>query len=103
MVASVKMPPIEVPLPRYRKLMFSFDINVFLNACHYHVTIGNFPSCNYFDFVKTFMATLGKRGKWVPCKHLYYIFCRGMHYNPKLDMCIHQPILSFDKVSCLLA
>jgi len=82
--------------------VFSIDTNVPPNACHYHVAIRDFPSCNYFDFVKMSMVAFGKRGKWVPCKHLYYIFYHVVHYNPKLDMCIHQPTLSFDKVSCLL-
>jgi hypothetical protein len=101
MVAFVKMPPTEVRFLEYGKV-FSIDINVLLNAHHYHVTIGNFPSCSYLDFVKMSMAALSKRGKWVACKHLYYIFCHVMHCNPKLDVCIHQPTLSFDEVSRLL-
>jgi len=101
-VASVKMPPTKVPLLGYGKV-FLIDNDVLPNAHHYHVTIGDFPSCNYLDFVKMFMAALSKRGKWVPCKHLYYIFYHVMHCNPKLDVCIHQPTLSFDEVSCLLA
>ncbi len=83
-------------------MFFVIETDVPPNVCHYQLTIGDFPNCKYFDFVKMFMIALGKRGRWVYYKHLYYIFFHVMHCNPKLDVCIHKPTLSFDEVSSML-
>jgi hypothetical protein len=43
----------------------------------YEVTIGVFPNCTCPDFL--FMLTnFKKRGKCVPCKHLYFIYKNRM-------------------------
>jgi hypothetical protein len=40
----------------------------------YMITIGSFPecSCNYFKNMAA--KSLGKRGQWTNCKHLYFVF-----------------------------
>jgi hypothetical protein len=37
----------------------------------YRGTIGDIPHCTCLDFTKIFSHALGKKGKWVYCKHLY--------------------------------
>jgi hypothetical protein len=37
------------------------------------VTISNFLACTCIDFVLMMKGSLGAQGKWVHCKHLYYI------------------------------
>jgi hypothetical protein len=49
-----------------------------------------------------FTISLGKKGKWMLCKYIYWIFCHVVHYNHELDICIHQPTLNFDEVITLL-
>jgi hypothetical protein len=60
----------DVPLPDYGKIK-TIEIRFFANSHQYQVTIGKFPSCNYIDFINMTRTTLGKSGKWVPCKHIY--------------------------------
>jgi hypothetical protein len=43
------------------------------NKKQYEVTIGNFPAYTYMDFVTMVSSSLGKQGKWVPCKHMDYV------------------------------
>ncbi len=43
------------------------------NNRQYEVTIVNFPTCTYMDFVTMNSSSMGKQGKWVPCKHMYYV------------------------------
>ena len=40
----------------------------------YHVIIGNMFYCTCPDFTKISSHALRKKGKWVYCKHLYYVF-----------------------------
>jgi hypothetical protein len=70
MVAIVKLLIMDVPLLGYGKII-TIEIGVLANLHQYQVTIGNFPSCNCLDFINMSTSTLGKRGKWVPCKHIY--------------------------------
>jgi hypothetical protein len=65
-------PPLEVPPPRYGwiyKILSSQN----LNKKQYEITIGNFPTCICLDFIATMSNLLGWWGKWVPCKHMYYV------------------------------
>ena len=39
----------------------------------YHVTIGNIPYCTCLNFTKMSSQPLEKKGKWLYCKHLYYL------------------------------
>jgi hypothetical protein len=65
-------PPLEVPPPRYRwiyKILFGQNPN----KKQYEITIGNFPTCICLDFIALMSCSLGWWGKWVLCKHMYYI------------------------------
>ena len=68
----------------------------------YRVTLGNFPSCTCLHFTGMASASLGKRGKYVNCKHLYYIFRYLCKVDLKKDKFIHAPSLSMDEVMNLL-
>lgn len=59
-----------IPYPGYG-IVISFDCG---NDNIYHITINTFPQCSCTDFVKMSAASLGKKGQWVNCKHMYYIF-----------------------------
>jgi hypothetical protein len=43
------------------------------NHKQYEVMISDYPACNCVDFASMMALSLGKRGPWVPYKHLYYI------------------------------
>ncbi len=45
----------------------------------YEMTIGNFPTYICNDFTTMMACSLGGHGKWVHCKHLYYILQSVMY------------------------
>ena len=54
---------------------FGVIINNMSKACiAYCVIIGDIVQCMCPDFTKMSFQALGKKGKWVNCKHLGYIF-----------------------------
>jgi hypothetical protein len=101
MVSTVKLSVMDDPPLDYEKII-TIKTRILTNSHQYQVMIGNFPSCNCPNFINVSTSALGNKGKWVPCKHIYWIFCHVVHCNPKLDICIHQPTLSFDEVFILL-
>jgi hypothetical protein len=68
----------------------------------YQITINHFHECTCPDFLNMAVASLGKRGQYVNCKHLYYIFRYFYKMNCHDDKFIHPPSLSFTKVKELL-
>jgi hypothetical protein len=87
MVTSVKMPLIKVPLLGYGKV-FSIEIDhIPPNARHYQVTIGNFPSCSYLDFVKMSMVALCKRGNGCLATSLLHLL--SCHALESQIGCVH--------------
>jgi hypothetical protein len=64
-------PPLEVSLLDMDKFIRLYLAKI--QTKKYEVTIGNFPACICLDFVVTISNLLGQRGKWVPCKHMYYV------------------------------
>ena len=68
----------------------------------YRVTIGDMPHCTCPDFIKMSSQSLGKKNKWVYCKHVYYVFrilCK-VDYNS--DKFIHASTYSYNEVMRLL-
>jgi hypothetical protein len=64
----------------------------------YVVSISSFPGCSCPDFKTMETTSLGRHRKWVPCKHLYYVFrwlCK-MDFNE--DSFIHAPTFSYNEV-----
>jgi hypothetical protein len=64
----------------------------------YLLTIGTFPSCNCPNFTVMVGKSLGKRGSWNNCKHLYYVFNIVCRLDPDEDVFIHAPSLSWNEV-----
>jgi hypothetical protein len=44
--------------------------------------------CFYFVFILS--SFIGKKGKYVPCKHLHFIFAKRMYFDPKVDIFVHK-------------
>lgn len=87
----------EVPDPGYGRVFTMISSASALQDRTYDITVFNFPNCTCPDF-----SSLGKRGKFIPCKHLYFIFLRRMVCDPKRDFFIHQATMSFNEVNTLL-
>ena len=68
----------------------------------HHVTISNFPACTCLSFTGMLSTSIGKRGKYSNCKHLYYIFRYLCKVDPKKHKFIHAPSFSMDEVMMLL-
>jgi hypothetical protein len=68
----------------------------------YRVTIGDIPHCTCPDFTKMSSQSLGKKGKWVYCKHLYYVFRFLCKVDYDSDKFIHAPTYSYNEVMRLL-
>jgi hypothetical protein len=68
----------------------------------YCVTIGDLPHCTCSDFTKMSSQSLGKKDKWVYCKHLYYMFrfLYKVHYDS--NKFIHAPMYSYNEVIRLI-
>jgi len=46
--------------------------------------------------------SIWKKGKYVACEHLYFMFAKGMSCDLKVDIFIHQPTLTWNEVYHLL-
>jgi hypothetical protein len=68
----------------------------------YLITIGTFPecSCEYFKDMAT--KSLGKRGGWTSCKHLYFVFIVIGSLKSERDAFIHAPTFNFNEVKQIL-
>jgi hypothetical protein len=65
----------------------------------YRATIGDMPLCICLDFTKISSHPLGRKGKWVHCKHLHYVF----RFQCKVDYkFIHTPTYFYNEVMQLL-
>lgn len=63
-------------------------------ASRYLLTIGQFPSCDCPSFKDMSQKSLGKRGAWTYCKHLYYIFINVCGLDPEVNIFMHAPSFS---------
>ena len=64
----------------------------------YCVTITDMPHGTCPDFTKISSQSLGKKMKWMYCKHLYYVFrflCKADYGNDKF---IHTPSFVFNRM-----
>jgi hypothetical protein len=68
----------------------------------YLITIGSFfeCSCQYFKNMAT--KSLGKRGQWANCKHVYFVFTVIGSLDSDRDAFIHAPSFSFNEVKLIL-
>ena len=68
----------------------------------YNITLCNFPSCTCPHYGSMNGTSIGKRGMYINCKHLYYIFRYLCKLDYKKDTFIHAPTLSWDEVKQVL-
>jgi hypothetical protein len=87
--------------PRFGCIIF-LDSGAPPKIQQYLITIGSFSdcSCEYFKDMAT--KSLGKRGGWASCKHLYFVFTIIGNLNSKRDAFIHAPSFSFNEVKQIL-
>ncbi len=76
-------------------------INSMLHDNFYEVIVGCYHACTCIDFISMLASSTGKEGKYVPCKHLYFIYAKRMNYDTN-NFFIHQPTLGWNEVHCLL-
>jgi hypothetical protein len=62
------------------------------------ITIGTFPECSCAFFKDMATQSLGRRGGWARCKHLYFVFTIIGSLKSKRDAFIHAPTFSFNEV-----
>jgi hypothetical protein len=68
----------------------------------YLVSIADFPQCTCPDFAKMLSLGVGKKGQWISCKHLYYVFRYLCKVDYTTDKFIHAPTFSYNEVMRLL-
>jgi hypothetical protein len=68
----------------------------------YFITIGSFPECSCQYFKDMASKSLGKRGQWTNCKHLYFVFTVIGSLDSVRDAFIHTPSFSFNEVKRIL-
>ncbi len=88
--------PTNVPFPGYGKI-YKIILGPTENCKQYEVIIGNFPTYTCIDFVLMMTCSLGIHGKWVHCKHLYYILQQVMLCG-LMKTFIHHPTWSWNEV-----
>ena len=90
-----------IPIPALGCIV-TFDSGIPPKVEHYSITIGQFPSCSCPFFREMSRKSLGKRGQWTSCKHLYYIFIVICGLDSESDVFIHAPSLSFNEIKHIL-
>jgi hypothetical protein len=90
-----------IPHPGYGCIV-TLNFGTPLKVQQYLITIGTFPecSCEYFKDMAT--KSLGKRGGWTSCKHLYFVFTVIGNLKSERDAFIHAPSFSFNEVKQIL-
>ncbi len=96
---AVVLPPIEVPPLTYGQI-YIISFNPPLSTKQFEVTIGNFHNCTCVDFITMMVGSLGGQGKWVHCKHFYFIL-QNVTYCGQTEPFIHFLTWSWDEVQPL--
>ena len=68
----------------------------------YTLSISSFPSCTCPYFKEMILKSLGGRGQWTYCKHLYFIFTVIYGLQGKVEPFLHAPSFSFNEVKRVL-
>ena len=68
----------------------------------YTLSISSFPSCTCPYFKEMILKSLGGRGQWAYCKHMYFIFTAICSLEGKVETFLHAPSFSFNKVKRVL-
>jgi hypothetical protein len=68
----------------------------------YQVTVSSHPECTCAAFKDMIIKFGSRRNSCLNCKHFYYIFVKVSNLDPKVNMFIHAPTFSFNKVKLIL-
>jgi hypothetical protein len=90
-----------IPHPGFRCII-SLDSGVLPKVQQDLITISSFPDCSYEYFKDMATKSLGKRGGWANCKHLYFVFTVIGSPNSERDAFIHAPSFSFNEMKQIL-
>jgi hypothetical protein len=90
-----------IPHPGF-ECIISLDSGVPPKVQQYLITIGSFLDCSCKYFKDKATKSLGKRGRWASCKHLYFVFTIIGSLNSERDAFIHAPSFSFNEVKQIL-
>ena len=90
---------IAIPCPSYRSIITIF----FKEGKTYLMFIVDIPYCDCTNFKRMSSLAMGKRGQWVSCKHLHYVF---IYVFVEVDYAtyefIHAPTSIYKKVRHLV-
>jgi hypothetical protein len=90
-----------IPHPGYGCIV-TLDSGAPPKVQQYLITIGTFPECSCAFFKDMATKSLGRRGGWASCKHLYFVFIVIGSLKSKRDAFIHAPTFSFNEVKQIL-
>jgi hypothetical protein len=90
-----------IPHPGYGCIV-TLDFGVPPKIKQYLITIGTFPKCSCAFFKDMATQSLGRRGGWASCKHLYFVFTVIGSLKSKRNAFIHAPTFSFNEVKQIL-
>ena len=68
----------------------------------YTLSISSFPSCTCPYFQEMILKSLGGRGQWAYCKHMYFIFTVICGLEGEVETFLHAPSFSFNEVKRVL-
>ena len=68
----------------------------------YTLSISSFPSCTCPYFQEMILKSLGGRGQWAYCKHMYFIFIVICGLEGEVETFLHAPSFSFNEVKRIL-
>ena len=71
-------------------------------AQKYTMSISSFPSCICPYFEEMILKSLGGRGQWAYCKHMYFIFTVIYGLDGEVEPFLHAPSFSFNEVKQVL-
>ena len=71
-------------------------------AQKYTLSISSFPTCTCPYFQEMILKSLGGRGQWAYCKHLYFIFTVVCGLQGEVEPFVHAPSFSFNEVKRVL-
>jgi hypothetical protein len=89
---------IEVPPLGIKCVYIVSTINSMLHNNFYEVIVVCYLACTCTDFISMLASSIGKEGKYVPCKHLYFIYAKIMNCDTK-NFFIHQPTFGWNEVT----
>jgi hypothetical protein len=95
-LCHIGIPPLGI-----RCVYIVSTINSMLHNNFYEVIVSCYPVCICIDFISMLASFIEKEGKYLPCKHLYFIYAKKMNCDTK-NFFIHLPTLSWNKVYRLL-